>query len=74
MSNETNTPSICVFPEVVVSDKIEAMINNLKEAVEKIDRDMIEDWVDDLVLQKTFVGLKTNKALRNIPVCIIWHT
>ena len=32
------------------------MILNLKEAMGKIDKDMVREWVRDLVLTKTFVG------------------
>jgi hypothetical protein len=38
------------------ADKIEAMIENLREAMEYIDRDMIDKWVDDLLINKTFYG------------------
>lgn len=38
--------------------KVEAMVANLKIAIEKIDRPMIEKWVEDLVFVKTFIGLR----------------
>lgn len=38
------------------ADKIEAMIANLREAMEYIDREMIDKWVDDLLINKTFYG------------------
>ena len=38
------------------ADKIEAMIENLREAMEYIDREMIDQWVDDLLINKTFYG------------------
>ncbi len=45
------------------TEKIEAMVENLKLAIEQIDRPMIERWVSDLVLVKTFVGLKFQAAI-----------
>jgi hypothetical protein len=39
------------------------MIKNLKEAMNKIDQTMIEMWVKDLVLVKTFTGLKFQEAI-----------
>ena len=39
------------------------MIGNLKEAMEKIDPTMVERWVKDLVLVKTFSGLKFQEAI-----------
>lgn len=38
------------------TDKIHQMVGNLKEAIGKIDRDMVREWVKDLVFTKTFVG------------------
>lgn len=45
------------------TDKISAMIEQLKDAMDKIDRTMIERWVRDLVFVKTFVGLRFQKAV-----------
>jgi len=45
------------------SDKVEDMVNKLKEAILKIDRKMVETWVKDLVLYKTFIGLRFQKAI-----------
>lgn len=39
------------------TDKIEYQIENLKEAIQLIDRNMIRDWVYDLVINKTYIGL-----------------
>src|SRR4030043_1002858 len=33
------------------SGKINEMVNNLKEAIQKIDKTMIKKWVEDLVLE-----------------------
>lgn len=45
------------------SDKIEDMIAKLSNAMDKIDREMIEKWVKDLVLYKTFIGLHFQEAI-----------
>jgi hypothetical protein len=45
------------------SDKVEDMLNKLKDAILKIDREMIETWVKDLVLYKTFIGLQFQEAI-----------
>jgi len=45
------------------SEKIDSMVNNLKEAILKIDKTMIKKWVEDLVLEKTFVGLRFQEAI-----------
>jgi len=45
------------------SEKINEMINNLKEAIQKIDKTMIKKWVEDLVLEKTFIGLRFQEAI-----------
>lgn len=45
------------------ADKIEDMVNKLKEAINQIDREMIDTWVKDLVLYKTFIGLRFQEAI-----------
>ena len=45
------------------SDKVEDMVIKLKDAIKKIDREMIETWVKDLVLYKTFIGLRFQEAI-----------
>jgi hypothetical protein len=45
------------------TEKIIEMIKKLKEAMGKIDQAMIERWVKDLVLVKTFTGLKFQEAI-----------
>lgn len=39
------------------TDRIESQIENLKQAIQLIDREMIRKWVYDLVINKTYVGL-----------------
>lgn len=45
------------------TEKIVDMMANLKEIMTKIDQTMIETWVRDLVIVKTFVGLKFQEAI-----------
>ena len=45
------------------TDKIYAQIENLREAIKQIDRDMVKRWVVDLVILKTFNGLYVQKAI-----------
>lgn len=45
------------------TEKILQMVKNLKNAMEKIDREMVEDWVRDLVIVKTFMGLRFQEAI-----------
>lgn len=40
------------------SKKIKSMVDNFREAIEKIDDNLIEEWVKDLLIIKTFIGLK----------------
>lgn len=43
--------------------KIMEMVENLKDVMTNIDQEMIEMWVRDLVIVKTFVGLKFQEAI-----------
>ncbi|MEK7680037.1 MAG: MjaI family restriction endonuclease [Deltaproteobacteria bacterium] len=45
------------------TDKIVAMIENFKDALSKIDKEMVSKWVEDLVIIKTFVGLRFQEAI-----------
>lgn len=47
----------------IATNKIFEMIENFKNVMIQIDRDMIESWVRDLVIVKTFVGLKFQEAI-----------
>jgi len=53
------------YPDAIetATEKIYEMIGNLKEAIEKIDKDMIRKWVEDLVITKTFLGLRFQEAI-----------
>ncbi len=39
------------------------MVDNFKTVLSQIDREMIENWVKDLVIIKTFIGLKFQEAI-----------
>ena len=45
------------------SDLVFDMILKLKDAIEKIDQDMVREWVEDLVLANTFLGLRFQEAI-----------
>jgi polyphosphate kinase len=47
----------------MATDKVLAMVENLKDAMDKIDREMIKRWVGDLVVVKTFLGMKFQEAI-----------
>ncbi len=44
--------------------KIKAMLENFKSAINKIDDDLIERWVEDLVYDKTFIGMNIEQLIR----------
>ena len=52
-------------PEAVEKAKIKIlqMMENFKQVMPLIDAEMIEVWVKDLVIVKTFVGLKFQEAI-----------
>ena len=45
------------------TEKIYSQVQNLREAIKLIDREMVEHWVEDLVIGKTFNGLYVQKAI-----------
>jgi hypothetical protein len=45
------------------TDKIFSMIEELKKAINQIDKSMVREWVEDLVIDKTFIGLKFQEAI-----------
>lgn len=45
------------------TDKIWTQVNNLRNAMPLIDKDMVGKWVEDLVIYKTFNGLYVQKAI-----------
>lgn len=52
-------------PEAIknATEKIHGMVEKLKEAIQQIDESMVRAWVEDLVLEKTFVGLRFQEAV-----------
>ena len=53
------------YPEAFenATDKIFAQVQNLRNAIPLINREMIEKWVQDLVINKTFNGMYVQKAI-----------
>ncbi len=53
------------YPEAIdeATRKIVEMIENFKDTIEKIDEEMIRQWVRDLVIVKTFIGLRFQEAV-----------
>lgn len=53
------------YPEAFenATDKIFAQVQNLRNAIPLIDREMVEKWVQDLVINKTFNGMYVQKAI-----------
>lgn len=45
------------------TEKIIKMVDNFKAVFNQIDRNMIESWVKDLVIIKTFIGFKFQEAV-----------
>ena len=53
------------YPDAIekASQKISEMVDNFQIVIEKIDNKLINDWVKDLVIIKTFIGLKFQEAI-----------
>lgn len=53
------------YPDALerAADKIYAQIKNLQAAIQLIDKEMVNRWVEDLVIVKTFNGLYIQKAI-----------
>ena len=45
------------------TEKIFAQVQNLRDAIPLIDKEMVTRWVEDLVIYKTFNGLYVQKAI-----------
>lgn len=67
------------YPKTIenATEKISEMVSKLKEAIVLIDKPMIKKWVEDLVLEKTFIGLRFQEVilkrvalLKNINWCL----
>ena len=53
------------YPDAIdtATKKILEMINNFKEVMDKVDEEMVRQWVRDLVIVKTFIGLRFQEAV-----------
>ena len=53
------------YPDAIdeATDRVISMIENFNDAIAKIDPDMVKSWVADLILVKTFIGLKFQEAI-----------
>lgn len=53
------------YPEAFekATDKIWSQVINLQNAIKLIDRDMVKNWVKELIIHKTFNGLYVQKAI-----------
>ncbi len=45
------------------TQKINTMMENFKSVIQLIDEEMISNWVKDLLIIKTFIGLKFQEAI-----------
>jgi len=62
-------------PDAIIraSEKIKEMIDNFKSVINLIDEEMVSNWVKDLVIIKTFIGLKFQEAILS-KVAILLNT
>jgi len=53
------------YPNAIdnATEKIYGQVQNLKVAIQLIDRDMVKAWVEDLVITKTYNGLYVQEAI-----------
>lgn len=53
------------YPDAIdnAAEKIEGSVNELKKAIKLITKEMIYEWAEDLVINKTFNGLYIQKAI-----------
>ena len=52
-------------PEAIrnATERILEMLKNLKNTINKIDQSVVEQWVRDLVIVKTFIGLRFQETI-----------
>ncbi|MBA7710258.1 hypothetical protein ES703_119196 [subsurface metagenome] len=43
--------------------KVYSMVENFKDVIQGIDKDMVREWIRDLVILKTYTGLKFQEAI-----------
>ena len=53
------------YPNAIdeATNKIVSMVQNFDTAIQNIDRNMVKSWVEDLILVKTFAGLRFQEAI-----------
>ena len=53
------------YPDAIniAKEKIISMLENVKDAMRKIDEDMVYEWARDLVIVQTFIGLQFQEAI-----------
>ena len=53
------------YPKAIddATEKISLMIEKLKESIKLINKSMIRAWAEDLILEKTFIGLRFQEAI-----------
>jgi uncharacterized protein YukE len=53
------------YPKAIddASDKVWEMVKAFQESIKEIDRDTVRQWVEELVIVKTFAGLKFQQAI-----------
>ena len=53
------------YPDAIenATNKIFAQVENLKEAIKLVDKELVRKWVEDLVITKTYNGLYVQKAI-----------
>jgi len=53
------------YPDAIrtATDRILDMLGKLRDAIEKTDPEVVEHWVEDLVIFKTFIGLRFHEAI-----------
>ncbi len=53
------------YPNAIekATERIYEQVNNLKKAIQLIDKEMVQIWVKDLVITKTYNGMYLQKAI-----------
>lgn len=53
------------YPDAVeqATDRIVGMMDQLRDAIQQIDRELIRQWVEELILVKTFIGLRFQEPI-----------
>lgn len=53
------------YPNTVdeATEKVFGMIKNLEESISKIDKELVRKWVEELIIVKTFSGLKFQETI-----------